>query len=72
MEIDGKEKNAIFLYYTETIADSHSKRLIGHGANRDERDFIFPLDNKESVDVINYVTGFDSRKMFEEAVGIQY
>jgi hypothetical protein len=55
MEIEGKEKNIIFLYYTETIANSPSKKLINRKENRDERDFIFTLDKKENVDAIYYV-----------------
>ena len=63
MIIDGKEKNVIFLYYTETIANSHSKKLINSKENSDERDFMFPLDKKENVDAIYYAE-FDSRKIF--------
>lgn len=65
LKIDGKEKNVIFLYYTETIAESHSRNLINHGKIRDERDFIFPLDNKENVDVI-YYANFDIKEIFEK------
>lgn len=65
LEIDGKEKNVIFLYYAETIAKSHSKKLINREEFRDERNFIFPLDYKENVDVI-YYADFDMRKIFEE------
>jgi len=65
LEIDGKEKNVIFLYYTETFAESHSKKLINREEIRDERDFIFPLDKKENVDAI-YYADFDVRKIFEE------
>lgn len=63
LKIDGKEKNVIFLYYTETIANSPSKRLINRKENRDERDFIFLLGNKENVDAIYYVES-DTRKIF--------
>lgn len=65
LKIDGKEKNAIFLYYTETIANSHSRKLISYEETRDERNFMFPLDSKENVDVI-YYADFDMRKIFEE------
>jgi hypothetical protein len=65
LKIDGKEKNIIFLYYTETIANSPSKKLINRKENHDERDFIFPLDKKENVDAIYYVE-FDSRKIFND------
>lgn len=54
MEIDGKEKNVIFLYYTETIAKSHTRNLINDKETRDERNFIFPLDKKENIDAIYY------------------
>lgn len=63
LKIDGKEKNVIFLYYTETIANSPSKSLINRKENRDERDFIFLLGNKENVDAIYYVES-DTRKIF--------
>lgn len=63
LKINGKEKNVIFLYYTQTIANSPSEKLINRKENRDERDFIFPLDNKENVDAIYYVE-FDMRKIF--------
>jgi hypothetical protein len=65
LKIDGKEKNVIFLYYTETITKSHSKKLINREEVRDERNFIFPLENKENVDAI-YYADFDARKIFEE------
>lgn len=65
LKIDGKEKNVIFLYYTETFAKSHTRRLINQEENRDERDFIFSLDNKENVDAIYYAE-FDARRIFEE------
>lgn len=65
MEIEGKGKNVIFLYYTETIANLHSKRLVNRDENRDERNFTFPLDNKENVDAIYYAK-FDARKIFNE------
>lgn len=63
LKIDGKEKNVIFLYYTETIANSPSKSLINRKENRDEHDFIFLLGKKENVDAIYYVE-FDTRKIF--------
>jgi hypothetical protein len=63
-KIDGKEKKVIFLYYTETIANSHSKKLIGNKKPRDERDFIFTLDKKKNVDVIYYVE-FDAKEIFD-------
>ena len=63
IEIDGKEKNVIFLYYTETIANSHTRKLINGKEIRDERNFIFPLDSIENVDAIYYVE-FDTRKIF--------
>ena len=65
MEIGGKEKNVIFLYYTETIAKSHNRKLIDGKGIRDERNFIFPLDSIENVDAI-YYADFDSMKVFSE------
>lgn len=65
MEIEGKEKNVIFLYYTETIAKSHTRKLINGKEIRDERNFIFPLDSMENVDAIYYVE-FDTRKIFND------
>ena len=65
MEIEGKEKNVIFLYYTETIAKSHNRKLIDGKGIRDERNFIFPLDSIENVDAI-YYADFDSMKVFNE------
>jgi hypothetical protein len=60
MEIEGKEKNVIFLYYTETIAKSHTRNLINGKEIRDERNFIFPLDSIENVDAI-YYADFDTK-----------
>lgn len=60
MEIGGKEKNVIFLYYTETIAKSHTRNLINGKEIRDERNFIFPLDSIENVDAI-YYADFDTK-----------
>lgn len=64
VEIDGEEKRAIFLHYTETIAESHSKQLFQGEDTRDERDFIYPLVHKDEVDVI-YYADFDAREIFE-------
>lgn len=65
MEIEGKEKNVIFLYYTETIAKSHTRKLINGKEIRDERNFIFPLDSIENVDAI-YYADFDAIKVFNK------
>lgn len=65
LKIDGKEKNVIFLYYTETFAKSHTRKLINQEETRDERRFIFPLDKKENVDAI-YYADFDAREIFEK------
>lgn len=65
LKIDGEEKNVIFLYYTETFVESHSRKLINGKEILDERDLIFPLDKKENVDAI-YYADFDIRKKFEE------
>lgn len=65
LETNGREKNVIFLYYTETFAKSHTKKLINQKENRDERNYIFPLDKKENVDAI-YYADFDAGKIFDE------
>lgn len=54
LEIDGKEKNVIFLYYTETVAESHTKNLINPKEKRNEDNFIFQLDKEKNVDAIYY------------------
>lgn len=64
LKIEGEEKDVIFLYYTETIANSPSRELINRKEKRDERDFIFHLDKKENLDAIYYVE-FNSRKIFD-------
>ena len=65
MKIEGKEKNVIFLYYTETIAKSHTRNLINGKENRDERNFIFPVDSVKNVDAI-YYADFDANEIFKK------
>lgn len=54
LEVNGKEKQVIFLYYTKTIANSPTKKTFSNGEERHEQDLIFPLDKEEEVDAIYY------------------
>lgn len=65
MEIDGEQKNVIFVYYTETIASSYLSKQIDSKQLRNESENFFPLANTKDVDQIYYVE-FDSMKIFEE------
>lgn len=65
VKIGEEDKKAIFLYYTETFAESHLNNLINRRKIRDERNYIFQLGNKENIDVIYYVE-FDPIKIIEE------
>lgn len=64
VRIDGEDKNAIFLYYTETIANTHLNKLLNRKNTREERNYIFQLGNNENVDIIYYVEF--NEKIFEE------
>ena len=63
VNIDGEEKNIILLYYTVTIADSPSGKLVNDKKERVEQNFIFQLGNKDTVDSV-YYGEFDSSKIF--------
>ena len=65
MKINGKEKKALFLYYTETIAESHSKTLFQREDNNSRSTFLFPLADQDEVDAI-YYAHFNARKIFDE------
>lgn len=65
MKIEGQEKNVSFLHYTETIADSPSRKLINNNPERKEEEFIFTLPESELVDAVYYVD-WDIEKMAEE------
>lgn len=64
VEIDGQQKRIIFLHYTETIAESHSKKLFQDDETQDEGDVIFPLNQETEVDAI-YYADFDVREIIE-------
>ncbi len=63
LEMDGVEKRAIFLHYTETIAESRSGELFK--GNDTHHDYIFPIDHQDNVDVIFY-GDFDASEIFDE------
>ena len=65
VNIDGEEKNIILLYYTATIADSPSGKLINDKKERVEQNFIFQLGNKDTVDAV-YYGDFDFSKIFKD------
>lgn len=62
--IDGKEKRAIFLYYTKTFSDNPTRNLFSGNKPRQEHDFLFPLDPIDDVDVVYYAE-FDAMKVFD-------
>lgn len=64
LEVNGAEKQVIFLYYTKTIANSPTKKIFSHEQERHERDFIFPLDKDEKVDAI-YYADYDIEKIIK-------
>lgn len=65
VQTDGQEKNIVFLHYTETIAESHSKKLFQKESAWDEGDFIFPLNQEAEVDAV-YYADVDVREVVEE------
>ncbi|MGY4795921.1 zf-HC2 domain-containing protein [Lysinibacillus fusiformis] len=52
-EIDGEKKNVSFIFYTETIADSPSRKLFSNENN--ERGYISNLPESEKIDAVYYV-----------------
>lgn len=64
VEIDGKEKRALFLYYTKTFSDNPTRSLFSKTEPNQEQEFLFPLDPVDDIDVVYYVE-FDVRKVFE-------
>jgi len=52
-EIDGEKKNVSFIFYTETIADSPSRKLVINENN--ERGYISNLPESEKIDAVYYV-----------------
>lgn len=68
LEIDGKEKNVMFFYYTKTISDSPTRKLFKNKDSSIESDFTFILGKKENIDAI-YYTEFSSRfDMFSKKI----
>lgn len=55
LEIDGEEKNVMFFYYTKTISDSPTRKLIKNKNNQKEVSFTLPLGKKEDIDAVYYV-----------------
>lgn len=62
MEIDGKQKNVVFIYYTKTIAQSPTKNILG-GKN-DNGSYVFQLGNKDDIDIVYYAP-YDIREIAE-------
>lgn len=65
VEIDGKEKRAVFLHYTKTISSSPTKKLFNGKDSRNEQDFIFSLASLDDIDVV-YYADFDSMEIFDQ------
>ena len=63
--VDGQEKKAVFLHYTKTFATAHSKQFFQNEGSRDEKDFIFSLDDEQEIDVV-YYADFDAIKIFNQ------
>lgn len=64
VEINGQEKRAIFLYYTQSFSDNPTRNLFGGTDPRNEQEFLFHLDPVDDVDVVYYVE-FDAMKIFD-------
>lgn len=64
VQIAGKEKRAVFLYYTKTISNNPSKKLFGETEAHREQGFLFPLDPIDDVDLVYYAE-FDAMKVFD-------
>ncbi|MBM7710186.1 anti-sigma factor family protein [Enterococcus lemanii] len=63
--VDGQEKKAVFLHYTKTFATAHAKQFFQNEGSRDEKDFIFSLDDEQEIDVV-YYADFDAIKIFNQ------
>jgi|GEM_PF-1122944 len=61
LEINGEEKNVVFLHYKESIANSHSRKLMDNEQVRNEQEFIFQIPESELVDAV-YYADFNSEK----------
>lgn len=73
LKIDGEEKNISFIYYTKTIAHSHSINLIHNEKGQNEQVYIFPLTEIEKVDAVYYVD-YDMKNILEKKknLGIRF
>lgn len=65
VEIDGKEKRAVFFYYTKTISNNPSRNLFGGKETHQEQDSLLYLDSINNVDIVYYVE-FDAMKIFDQ------
>lgn len=65
VEVDGKQKNTVFLHYTETLADAHDRRLFQGDDASNESTFSFPIARQDEVDVV-YYADFDTRKVLKQ------
>ena len=62
LEINGEKKNVSFIYYTKTIADSPSRKLINNEKNLNEQDYIWEFSESEKIDAVYYVD-YDEKKV---------
>ncbi|MDX8365534.1 zf-HC2 domain-containing protein [Cytobacillus sp. IB215665] len=66
LEVDGVKKNVIFIFYTQTIADSPSRKLFNNRENKEQGyTFTFGLDESQDVDAVYYVE-YDVKKIIAE------
>ena len=56
---------AKYIHYTKTFATAHSKQFFQNEGSRDEKDFIFSLDDEQEIDVV-YYADFDAIKIFNQ------
>lgn len=65
LKIDGEKKNVSFIFYTKTIADSPSRKLINNKKDSNEQGYIFSLPESGKIDAVYYVD-FDIEKIVAE------
>ncbi|PIC76179.1 hypothetical protein CSV74_12995 [Sporosarcina sp. P19] len=65
LEINGNKKNVSFIYYTKTIADSPTRKLINNENSLNEQEYTFNLPESEKIDAVYYVD-FDVEKIARE------
>lgn len=65
LEIDGVKKNVSFIYYTKTIADSPTRKLIDNQKILNGQEYTFALPESEKIDAVYYVD-FDVEKIAEK------